>query len=98
MSRLPPLLEGVNHNLHLLLSPELSQQEIAGQSLLDTSVVPSDNREGPKLELFEDLRDLGIDANEMYGLSNMEYFKKIMLYLKQYCKLTPKVVQARGPA
>ena len=65
--------------------PELSQQEIAGQSLLNTSVIPSDNREGPELDSFEDLRDLDIDANEMYGLSNMEDLKKIMLYLKQYC-------------
>ena len=76
--------------------PEPSPQEIAGQSLLDTGVIPSENREGPEMESFADLRELDIDANEMYGLSNMEDLKRIMLYLKQYCKLTPKAVQARG--
>ena len=76
--------------------PEPSPQESTGQSLLDTSVIPSENREGPELESFADLRELDIDANEMYGLSNMEDLKRIMLYLKQYCKLTPKAVQARG--
>ena len=76
--------------------PEPSPQEIAGQSLLDTSVIPSENREGPEMESFADLRELDIDANEMYGLSNMEDLKRIMLYLKQYCRLTPKAVQARG--
>ena len=48
------------------------------------------------MESFADLRELDIEANEMYGLSNMEDLKRIMLYLKQYCKLTPKAVQARG--
>ena len=76
--------------------PEPSPQEIAGQSLLDISVIPSGNREGPEMESFAGLRELDIDANEMYGLSNMEDLKRIMLYLKQYCKLTPKAVQARG--
>ena len=76
--------------------PELSEQEVAGQSLLDKSVVPSGNREGPDPGTFEELRDLDIDANEIYGLSNMEDLKRIMLYLKQFCKLTPKAVQARG--
>ena len=52
--------------------PELSEQEVAGQSLLDKSVVPSENREGPDPGTFEELRDLDIDANEIYGLSNME--------------------------
>ena len=70
--------------------PGPSPQEIASQSLLDTSVIPSENREGPEMESFADLRDLDIDANEMYGLSNMEDLKRIMLYLKQYCKLTPR--------
>ena len=76
--------------------PELTEQEVAGQSLLDKSVVPSENREGPNPGTFEELRDLDIDANEIYGLSNMEDLKRIMLYLKQFCKLTPKAVQARG--
>ena len=76
--------------------PELSEQEVAGQSFLDKTVVPSENREGPDPGTFEELRDLDIDANEIYGLSNMEDLKKIMLYLKQFCKLTPKAVQARG--
>ena len=76
--------------------PELSEQEVAGQSLLDKSVVPSENREGPDPGTFEELRDLDIDANEIYGLTNMEDLKRIMSYLKQFCKLTPKAVQARG--
>ena len=37
--------------------PEPSPQESAGQSLLDTSVIPSENREGPEMESFADLRD-----------------------------------------
>ena len=76
--------------------PELSEQEVADQSLLDKSVVPSENGEGPDPGTFEELRDLDIDANEIYGFSNMEDLKRIMLYLKQFCKLTPKAVQARG--
>ena len=76
--------------------PELSEQEVAGQSLLDKSVVPSKNWEGPDPGTFEELRDLDIDANEIYGLFNMEDLKRIILYLKQFCKLTPKAVQARG--
>ena len=75
---------------------ELSEQEVADQSLLDKSVVPSENGEGPDPGTFEELRDLDIDANEIYGFSNMEDLKRIMLYLKQFCKLTPKAVQARG--
>ena len=39
---------------------------------------------------------MDIDANEIYGLSNMEDLKRIMLYTKQFCKLAPKAVQARG--
>ena len=76
--------------------PELSEQDVAGQSLLDKSVVSSENREGPDPGTFEELRDLDIDANDIYGLSNMEDLKRIMLYLKQFCTLTPKAVQARG--
>ena len=79
--------------------PELFEQEVhcrTGQSLLDKSVVPSENREGPDPGTFEELRDLDIDANEICGLSNMVDLKRIMLYLKQFCKLTPKAVQARG--
>ena len=76
--------------------PELTEQEVAGQSLLDKSVVPSENREGPDPGSYGDLRDLDIDANEIYGLSNVEDLKRIMLYVKQFCKLAPKAVQARG--
>ena len=46
--------------------PALSEQEIAGQSLLDTNVIPADNREGPDPGTFEELRELDIDANEIY--------------------------------
>ena len=76
--------------------PELTEQEVVGQSLLDKSVVPSEHRKGPDPRSFEDLRDMDIDANEIYGLSNMEDLKRLMLYIKQFCKLTPKAVQARG--
>ena len=76
--------------------PELSEKGVAGKSLLDKSVVPFENREGPDPGTFEELRDLDIDANEIYGLSNMEDIRRIMLYLKQFCKLTPKAVQAEG--
>ena len=76
--------------------PEPTEQEVAGQSLLDKSVVPSGNREGPDPGSFEDLRDMDIDANEIYGLSNMEDLKRIMLYTKQFCKMAPKAVYARG--
>ena len=75
---------------------ELTEQEVAGQSLLDKSVVPSENREGPNPGTLEDLRQMDIDANEIYGLINMEDLKKIMLYMKQFCKLAPKAVQASG--
>ena len=78
--------------------PELSEQEVAGQSLFDKSVMPSENREGPDPGTFKELRDLDIDANEIYGLTNMEDLKRIMIYLKQFCKLTPKAAQARGVA
>ena len=57
--------------------PEPSPQEIAGQSLLDTSVIPSENREGPEIESFADLRELDIDANEMYGLSTWRILKEL---------------------
>ena len=76
--------------------PELTEQEVAGQSLLDKSVVSSENGEGPDPESFEDLREVDIDTNEIYGLSNMEDLKRIILYIKQFCKLAPKAVQARG--
>ena len=91
-----PAKKGRKHQTPPPSEPVLSEQEIAGQSLLDTSVVPADNREGPDPGTFEELRELDIDANEIYGLSNMEDLKRIMLYLKQFCKLTPKSVQARG--
>ena len=58
--------------------PELTEQEVAGQSLLDRCVVPSENREGPDPGSYEDLRDMDIDASEIYGLSNMEDLKRIM--------------------
>ena len=91
-----PAKKGRRHKIPSPSEPALSEQEIAGQSLLDTSVIPADNREGPDPGTFEELRELDIDANEIYGLSNMEDLKRIMLYLKQFCKLTPKAVQARG--
>ena len=75
--------------------PELTEQEVAGQSLLDKSVL-LENRQGLDPGTFEDLREMDIDANEIYGLSNMEDLKRIMLYIKQFCKLTPKEVQAKG--
>ena len=67
--------------------PEFTGQEVVGQSLLDKSVGPSENREGPDLGTFEDLREMDMDANEIYGLSNMEDLKRIMLHIKQFCKL-----------
>ena len=88
--------KGRRHQIPPPSEPVLSEQEIAGQFLLDTSVIPADNREGLDPGTFEELRELDIDANEIYGLSNMEDLKRIMLYLKQFCKLTPKAVQARG--
>ena len=91
-----PAKKGRRHQIPPPSEPALSEQEIAGQSLLDTSVIPTDNREGPDPSTFEELRELDIDANEIYGLSNMEDLERIMLYLKQFCKLTPKAVQARG--
>ena len=78
--------------------PELSEQEVAGQSLLDKSVVPSENREGPDPGTFKELRSLDIDANEIYGLTNMEDLKRIMLYLKQFCKLTLRQSRPEGLA
>ena len=57
--------------------------------------MPSENREGPYPGSFEDLRDMDIDANGIYGLSNMEDLKRIMLYTKQFCKLARKAVQVR---
>ena len=59
-------------------------------------MVPSENREGPDPGSYEDVRDSDIDANEIYGLSNMEDLKRIMLFVKQFCKLAPKAVQASG--
>ena len=75
---------------------ELTEQEVAGQPLLDKSVVPFENREGPDPGTFEDLRAMDTDTNEIYGLSNMEDLKRAMFYIKQFCKLAPKAVQARG--
>ena len=57
--------------------PEPSPQEITGQSLLDTSVIPSENREGPEMESFADLRELDINSNEMYGLSTWRILKEL---------------------
>ena len=41
---------------------ELTEQEVADQSLLDKSVVPSENRKGPDPRTFEDLRKMDTDA------------------------------------
>ena len=77
-----PAKKGRRHQTPPPSEPVLSEQEIAGQSLIDTSVIPADNREGPDPGTFEELRELDIDANEIYGLANMEDLKRIMLYLK----------------
>ena len=67
-----PAKKGRRHQIPPPSEPVLSEQEIAGKFLLDTSVIPTDNREGSDPGIFEELRELDIDANEIYGLSNME--------------------------
>ena len=81
------------------VSPDPSFQEEAGQRLIDTSVAGGATIEGaPDSDpgLFEELREMDLDCNQVYGLANMEDLQRVSLYTANYCKLTQKAVQARG--
>ena len=82
-------------------TPDPSPQEEAGQRLIDTSVADGATIEGaPESDpgLFEELREMDLDCNQVYGLANMEDLQRVSLHTSTYCKLTPKAVQARGLA
>ena len=81
------------------MTPNPTPQEEAGQKLTDTSVADGASIEGvPDADpgLFEDLREMDLDCNQVYGLANMEDLQRVSLYTSNYCKLTPKAVQSRG--
>ena len=83
------------------VSPDPSSQEETGQRLIDTSVADGATIEGAPASdpgLFEELRKMDLDCNQVYGLANMEDLQRVSLYTANYCKLTSKAVQARGPA
>ena len=81
------------------ITPDSSPQEEAGERLIDTSVADGATIEGApesNPDLFEELREMDPDCNQVYGLANMEDLQRVSLYTANYCKLTPKAVQARG--
>ena len=81
------------------VTPDPTPQEEAGQKLIDISVADGASIEGaPDADpgLFEELREMNLDCNQVYGLANMEDLQRVSLYTSNYCKLTPKAVQSRG--
>ena len=38
---------------------------------------------------------MDLDCNQIHGLANIEDLQRVSLYTSNYCKLTPKAVQAR---
>ena len=83
------------------VSPDPSSQKEGGQRLIDTSVTDGITIEGAPASdpgLFEELREMYLDCNQVYGLANMEDLQRVFLYTANYCKLSPKAVMARGPA
>ena len=80
-------------------NPDQTPQEEAGQKLIDTSVADGPSIEGAPdadLDFFEELREVDLDCNQVYGLANMKDLQRVSLYTSNYCKLTPKAVQSRG--
>ena len=77
-------------------TPDPSPQEEADHRLVDTSVADGATIEGADPGLFEELREMDLDCNQVYDLANMEDLQKVSLYTANYCKLAPKAVQARG--
>ena len=78
------------------VTPDPSPQEEAGEKLIDGTTIEGAPESDPGL--FEELREMDLDCNQVYGLANMEDLQRVSLYTSNYCKLTPKAVQARGPA
>ena len=57
------------------VTPDPSPKEEAGQKLIDTSVADGASIEGaPDADpgLFEELREMNLVCNQVYGLANME--------------------------
>ena len=83
------------------VTPDSTPQEEAGQKLINTSVADGTTIEGAPESvpgLFEELREMDLDCNQVYGLANMENLQRVSLYTSTYCKLTPKAVQQGGLA
>ena len=81
------------------VTPDPSPQEEGGQKLIDTSVAygaPRDRAPESDPGLVEELREMDLDCNQVYDLATMEDLQMVSLYTSNYCKLTPKAVQARG--
>ena len=81
------------------MTPDPTPQEEAEQKLIDTSVADGASIEGAPDAgpgLFEELREMDLDCNQVYWLANMEDLQRVSLYTSNYCKLTPKAVQSRG--
>ena len=81
------------------MTSDPTQQKEAGQKLIVASVADGASIEGaPDADpgLFEELREMDLDCNQVNGLANMEDLQRVSLYTSSYCKLTPKAVQSRG--
>ena len=80
------------------VSPDLSPQEEADRRLIDTSVADGATIEGAPDSDPGLFQEMDLDCNQVYGQANMEDLQRVSLYTANYCKLSSKAVQARGPA
>ena len=74
------------------VTPDPTPQGEAGQKLIDTSVADvASIEEAPDADpgLFEELREMDFDCNQVYCLANMMDLQRVSFYTSNYCKLTP---------
>ena len=71
----------------------------AGKELVDNTIHHIDDvetRSGTTIQWYEHLRNVDTDTNRMIGLTNMEYYTRLIDYAQKNGGYVPKVTQPRG--
>ena len=71
----------------------------AGKELVDNTTHHIDNvqaKTGTTIHWFNHLKGIDIDTNRMIGLTNMEYYTRLIDYAQMDGGFVPKVSQQRG--
>ena len=71
----------------------------AGKELVDNTTHHIDDvetRTGTTIQWYEHLKGIDTDTNRMRGLTNMEYYTRLIYYAQKNGGYVPKVSQQRG--